>query len=253
MLFRSILFLFFYRQKIRAALSQVASLSILVLSTILAFSFQWYVLVHLPVVDCLPYRVGQNITQNRMPPPGAIPDSTIITMVYEKNGRKVEFSGNHFPADFDDSYKFITRYDKLIRKGNDEPAIKDFNLITADGTDTTLSVLEEKGYKLFLFNRGLGDYPSPWNKEFSVLFTMAKAKKIPVFFITGDYDENVAWTDKAGIGAEISILKCDATAIKTAARVNPTLYLLKRGFILHKWSYADLGSALPDINALPAQ
>ena len=49
------------------------------------------------------------------------------------------------------------------------------------------------------------------------------------------------------------MLKCDATAIKTAARANPTLYLLKRGTVLNKWSYADLDAALPVVNELPEQ
>src|SRR5882757_9177946 len=172
-------------------------------------------------------------------------------MVYEKNGKKIEFSGSNFPADFDDSYKFINRYDKLVRKGNAEAAIKDFNLITGAGTDTTQAVLEQKGYKLFFFAKELEAYPTSWVKEFSLIFTMAKAKNIPLYFITGNYDNVAAWTEKAGISGDITILKCDATAIKTAARANPTLYLLKKGVILHKWSYADLGQALPDINALP--
>jgi uncharacterized membrane protein YphA (DoxX/SURF4 family) len=247
-----ILFLFFTQKSIRPLMSQVASLAILLLSAILSFSFQWYVLVHLPAVDCLPYRAGTNMPEKMKAPPGAIPDSTVITMVYEKAGKRLEFSGNNFPADFDDSYKFINRYDKVVRKGNAEPAIKDFNLLTAGGTDTTMAVLAGKGYKLFFFTKELEAYPTPWVKEFSLIFTMAKAKHIPLYFITGDYDNVVAWTDKAGISADVTILKCDATAIKTAARANPTLYLLKNEVILHKWSYADLGQALPDINALPA-
>lgn len=247
-----ILFLFFFRDSIQPVLSSPVNLALLILATILSFSFQWYVLVHLPVVDCLPYRAGSNIPEKMKAPPGAIPDSTVITMVYEKNGKRVEFSGSKFPADFDDSYKFITRYDKLVRKGNAEPAIKDFNLITAAGTDTTQELLDRKGYKLFLFTKELSDYPPAWNKAFTLIHTLAKAKAIPVYFITGDYDNVAAWADKAGIGPEITILKCDATAIKTAARANPTLYLLKKGVVLHKWSYADLELALPDLNALPS-
>jgi len=247
-----ILFLFFFRDRIRPLVPQIASAALLILATILSFAFQWFVLIHLPVVDCLPYRIGTNMPEKMKAPPGAIPDSTVITMVYEKNGQKIEFSGNKFPADFDDSYKFITRYDKLIRKGNAEPAIKDFNLLTAAGTDTTQDILDRKGYKLFLFTKGLADYPPEWNRAFSIILTMAKAKAIPVYFITGDYDNVAAWTDKAGISTDVTILKCDATAIKTAARANPTLYLLKRGVILGKWSYADLERALPHLNELPA-
>jgi hypothetical protein len=46
-------------------------------------------------------------------------------------------------------------------------------------------------------------------------------------------------------------LLCDATAIKTAARANPTLYLVKNGVILDKWSYADFDRALITVQQLP--
>jgi uncharacterized membrane protein YphA (DoxX/SURF4 family) len=248
-----IVFLFAVRDRIRPIFPPTGSAAVLILATILSIAFQWQVLVHLPAVDCLPYKAGNNIPEKMKAPPGAIPDSTVITMVYEKNGKKLEFSASKFPEDFDDTYKFVTRYDKLVRKGNAEPAIKDFNLITGAGTDTTQDLLLKKGFKLFLFMKEAVDYPAEWNKAFSVILTMAKSKKVPICFITGDYDNVVAWTEKAGITKEVTVLKCDATAIKTAARANPTLYLLKGGTILKKWSYADLGSALPEVNALPEQ
>jgi len=247
-----ILFLFFTQRRIKPLLPQAASISILVLATVLSVAFQWHVLIHLPAVDCLPYRAGTNMPEKMKAPPGSIPDSTVITMIYNKNGKQVEIVGNNFPADFDDSYKFVSRYDKLVRKGNAEPAIKDFVLTTDAGTDTTQAVLEQDGFKLFFFTRQLDEYPAPWVKDFSLIYTMAKAKHIPLYFITGNYENIVDWTRKAGITDGVSILKCDATAIKTAARANPTLYLLKKGKILQKWSYADFELALPSINELPA-
>lgn len=247
-----ILFLFFTQRRIKPLLPQAASISILVLATVLSVAFQWHVLIHLPAVDCLPYRAGTNMPEKMKAPPGSIPDSTVITMIYNKNGKQVEIVGNNFPADFDDSYKFVSRYDKLVRKGNAEPAIKDFVLTTDAGTDTTQAVLEQDGFKLFFFTRQLDEYPAPWVKDFSLIYIMAKAKHIPLYFITGNYENIVDWTRKAGITDGVSILKCDATAIKTAARANPTLYLLKKGTILQKWSYADFELALPSINELPA-
>lgn len=170
-----ILFVFAFRNTIKPSMSTVGSVAVLVLSTIFSIAFQWYVLVHLPVIDCLPYKIGQNIPEKMKAPPGAIPDSTVITMVYEKGGQRVEFNANKFPADFDDSYKFITRYDKLVRKGNAEPPIKDFTLMTAAGTDTTQDILSAKGYKLFLFTKGIHEGTDAWNKAFSLILTMAKA------------------------------------------------------------------------------
>lgn len=251
-LFALILFLFFNIRHIKPLVSKLGSVAILILSTILSISFQWYVLIHLPAVDCLPYRVGKNIPDQMKPPPGAIPDSTVISFVYEKNGRQIEFTADRFPKDFDDSYKFVKRYDKLIRKGNAEPAIKDFVLVTADGQDSTQAILDRKGYKLFLFTRGIDEDSPAWDEAFSVIMSMVKSKGIPIYFVTSGYDETKAWVDKQGLTASVAILKCDATAVKTAARANPTLYLLKRGIILGKWSYADFGLALPHINELPS-
>ncbi|HXO76702.1 MAG TPA: BT_3928 family protein, partial [Puia sp.] len=81
-----IVFLFMVRGQIKPILNQTGSVAVLVLATLFSFAFQWFVLVHLPVVDCLPYKAGNNIPEKMKAPPGSIPDSTVITMVYEKNG-----------------------------------------------------------------------------------------------------------------------------------------------------------------------
>jgi uncharacterized membrane protein YphA (DoxX/SURF4 family) len=248
-----IVFLFAVRDRIRPALASGASVGILIAATIFSFGFQAYVLKHLPVVDCLPYKINNNISKKMKAPPGSIPDSTVITMQYEKNGKKVEFDASHFPADFDDSYHFVSRYDKLIRKGNAEPPIKDFNLMTGEGADTTHAVLTAKGYRIFFFMKEVLDQQPKWTKDFSVLLTMAKSRNIPVLFITGDYDNVMSWVQQQGIADRVTVLKCDATAIKTAARANPTLYIIKSGTILQKWSYADFGAAIPALNELPEQ
>ena len=246
-----VLFLFAMRNRIKPLWPSFVSAAVLVAATFLSFIFQGYVLKHLPVVDCLPYKVGNNILEKMKIPPGAVPDSTVITMVYQKNGQKVEFDASHFPKDFDDSYKFVSRYDKVVREGNAVPAIKDFVLITDAGTDTTQDVLTAKGYKLFEFVRELDDGFA--SQQFSVLLTAAKSKKIPFYIITADYDNVAARVRQMGIAADVTVLKCDATAIKTAARVNPTLYLIKNAVILGKWSYADLDNAIPAVTELPNQ
>jgi uncharacterized membrane protein YphA (DoxX/SURF4 family) len=247
-----VFFLFLVRYEIRPVLSPAGSIGVLILATLASFAIQWYVLVHLPIVDCLPYKVGNNIPEKMKIPPGALPDSTVITMVYDRNGTKLEFDAAHFPKDFDSTYHFVSRYDKVVREGNAVPAIKDFVLTTGEGLDTTQDLLAAKGYKLLQFVKEL-DETHPADQKFSVILTMAKARHIPVTFITGDYDNLVARVQQQGIAADVTILKCDATAIKTAARANPTLYLLKGGTILAKWSYANYGKAIPAVNELPAQ
>ncbi|HVS97186.1 MAG TPA: hypothetical protein VHE54_11915, partial [Puia sp.] len=248
-----IVFLFALRNRLQPALSPTASAAVLTLTIVFSVAFQWYVLIHLPMVDCLPYREKSDLIEGMKMPRGAVQDSSVITLVYEKNGRKVEFGASSFPADFDSTYHFVNRYDKLVRKGNAEPPIKDFNLFTGSGADTTLPVLTARGYKLFLFMKEFQTESPSWDKGFSVVLTLARAKNLPVFIITADYDDVAPWTTRQGIATYVTVLKCDATAIKTAARADPTLFLLKRSTVLNKWSYADLDAALPVLNQLPTQ
>src|ERR1700753_639166 len=126
-------------------------------------------------------------------------------MFTKKAAKRFKCAPPPSPADFNDSYHFVSRYDKLIRKGNAEPPIKDFVLITDSGTDTTQAVLETKGFKLFEFVRDAGEVNTV--KAFSVVFTMAKGKHFPVFFITSDYDALVARVQQMGIAADVTVLK----------------------------------------------
>jgi uncharacterized membrane protein YphA (DoxX/SURF4 family) len=248
-----IIYLFIERDKVRPILKGPAVLAVLGLTLVFSYSFQWYVLRFLPLVDCLPFAIGSNIPDQMKIPPGALPDSTVISFVYSKNGKPVEFTADHFPVDFDDSYKFVKRYDKLIRKGNAEPAIKDFVLITASGSDSTFEVLHQRGFKLLMFSMGLSDQPESWEKSFSIIFGFAKARKIPFYLITSQYEPALSWVNRNGISQDLTVLKCDATAVKTASRADPTLFLLKGGFILNKWGYGDFESAIQTVSSLPDQ
>ena len=91
---------------------------------------QNYVLNYLPIKDCLPYKKGSNIVESMRVLKNITPDSFALTFKYKKNGQVVEFDANHFPADFDSTYEFVDRYQKLIRKGNDGPAIVDLHCKT---------------------------------------------------------------------------------------------------------------------------
>ncbi|HEV3222174.1 MAG TPA: BT_3928 family protein [Puia sp.] len=266
--------LFIYRKEIQPRISAKSSQLILVLTLVFSFSIQWYVLRYLPLVDCLPFKKGANILDKMKPPPNAIPDSTVINFVYEKNHKTMEFPAAQLPADLDSSYIFIKRYDKLIRKGNNEPEIKDFSLISESGNDSTVQILDKPGYLIALISRGFPQTNPPWNKAFILFYTLAKSKNIPVILVTSNRPEAETWLKANDLNLHggwtsypplsalhdtlhniygIPVFGCDATAVKTAARADPTLYLLKKGTILDKWSYANLELAIPYLAELPLQ
>ena len=246
-----ILFLFFFRKKIVPAFSKRASLLFILAVTIFSFGIQWYTLNYLPVLDCLPFKKGNNIQEKMKMPANAIPDSTVITFVYEKQGQKVEFTADKFPADFSaDTYKYVDRYDKLIRKGkNNEPPIKGFILSGNTNEDSTQYILSQP-YAILLFAEDFTAPVKEWSAKFEKIYAIAKGKNIPVFMITTTMNEApaaIAGTSFSGI----KIFKCDVTLVRTAARTNPCVYLLQNGTIVNKWSGKQLVKTEAALNNLP--
>lgn len=239
-----ILFIFLYRNKIKPVLSTSASIIILVFTTVFSFGSQWYVLQHLPVLDCLPYKTGNNIAEKMKVPAGSIPDSIVINFVYTKAGKEVEFSADAFPEDFDESiYTFVKRYDKVVRKGNAEAPIKDFSLTTLSGTDTTSTLLSQPGYTVLFFVKDAGVPAADYAEVFRDIQTTAALRNIGLLLVTADATGVMAQLQQENITMPV-IAKCDAVAIKTAARTNPTMYILHDGNIVEKWGKADLNKAL---------
>lgn len=243
--------IFWQRNKIKPSLNVTYSLAALFFATVFSFAFQWFVLVHLPVKDCLPYKIGNNIPEKMQAPPGSIPDSTVIGFVYDKGGKQVEFTADNFPADFDDAtYTFVKRYDKLVRKGNATPAIKDFSLRTFFGNDTTLALLNTDEYQLYLFLKDGYKVKDEWIKPLDAIMRLAVKKHINGYLVTNVPIDNLRQNPPDVFYAFIP-LSCDPVAIKTAARANPTLFLIKKGTIINKWSYADLEQAALVVANLP--
>jgi uncharacterized membrane protein YphA (DoxX/SURF4 family) len=236
--------LFLFRKQITTSLSRKNSLLLLAFATVFSFGLQWYVLNHLPIVDCLPYKKGKQISEQMKIPAGAIPDSTVITFVYNRNGKDLEFTADQFPEDFDEStYRFVKRYDKLIRQGNAEPAIKDFVLLSGEGADSTQSILSKPGQMLWLFIKEVDLAKLEEIKRLVLeLKKVESAQRIPLYIIT-PASEQVQRELNTSLG-NTSILKCDLVAVKTAARNPVTLYLINQGFIVDKWGLPDAEKAL---------
>ena len=79
-----------------------------------------------------------------------------------------------------------------------------------------------------------------WINRFNILYAAKKAAGIPVFAVTAASVKEIQTLLKF----DIPVFTCDGTAIKTAARVNPTLFLMKGPVIQNKWAGADFEKAL---------
>ncbi|RFS19121.1 DoxX family protein [Chitinophaga silvatica] len=231
-----ILVIFFYRKSINPLFKGTGI--VVLLATILSFGIQWYVLKHLPFIDCLPYKVGNSIPEKMKLPPGAKPDVYEMVFVYEKDGQKKEFSESNYPWE-DSTWKFVDRKDKLIQKGNAEPAIKDFILTDADGVNQTQAILSATEPVYLFLVQNVSKAGSGWDDKIKAIQQQWKGEKVFIYGVSASTKEEIN-AFKQQHGLEFPFVQMDGVAIKTAGRSNPTLILLDHGVIKGKWSYHDI-------------
>ncbi|HRI21242.1 MAG TPA: DoxX family membrane protein [Panacibacter sp.] len=243
-----IIVLFVNRKNIRPAVAAPMPQVLLIFCIAGTVYLQYYALNYLPLKDCLPFKKGANIIESMRVPAGAPPDSIALTFKYKKNGQIMEFGANSFPADFDSTYEFVDRFQKIVKKGF-EPAIVDFALQSTGGGDVTVSVLNEGNYYVMLMVNDFSNNALWHNKDFDTLAAKLAAKHLPLFIVTSEKEK--AMQLFGGNNKNIRILICDGTVIKTAARVNPTYFIMQLANIKEKFSYRDIDQVIEKINAVP--
>ena len=225
-LFVSIVILLFNHKKVKTNLHPALGVIILLVFTAGVSSGQFYVLKQLPIIDCLPYKIGNDIAEKMKIPQGAVPDSVSIQMEFEKNGKSYFFDANNFPENFDSTYVYKSRKEVVVQKGNGlKAAIDDFGLSTLSNIDTTTALFKTEIPYVLVFT-GKVDETTPWEN----LLTQLHEKYKLVYIVTSDKTGAIRLLSKE------SILIGDITMIKTAARVWPTIFVMNNATIVQKQS-----------------
>ena len=202
---------------------------------------QTYVQHHLPLKDCLPFKVGNNILELRKMPKDAVPDKFDYSFIYQKNGEKKEFGVNNIP---DSTWQFVDRKQTLIQKGkNNIPLINDFSFTTESGNDTTEAILGQEGEYYLMYTSLFDDIKNPakdWMEDI-ILLIKANTLNKKLFIVTTQIEQSKKRYQVFIEGKKITqpIFTCDATALKTVARSNPTLYLMNGSIVKQKWGLGD--------------
>jgi len=238
-LFALVIFLILKQRFIEPLFKELLPFAIVLVSVIATGLLQMHVIEHLPLADCLPYKKGNNILELRKMPADAVPDKYSYSFIYEKDGVKKEFNKD-FP---DSTWKFVDRKQTLIEKGkNNVPKINDFSLTDSSGSDATENILNTAAYYLF-FLKDMDESADRWLSVFTDVAKKAKQQNMPLYIVTSDSKRVVTFFNVAN-DFNLPVYSCDATAIKTAARANPTLLVMKGPVVQEKYSWADMKDIL---------
>jgi uncharacterized membrane protein YphA (DoxX/SURF4 family)/peroxiredoxin len=194
-----------------------------------------WVLNHLPIIDFRPYKVGNNIEKGMEIPEGAPKSVVEMTFIYKVNGVDKEFSENDL-MNLPEGAEFVDRKDKVITEGY-VPPIHDFTMMK-DDSDYKEELLQEPKL-LMIVTYDLITAEEGGMVKLEKLNQEATAKGYKVIGMTNSSLEEIAKAKKK-YGLQFDFYTCDAIALKTIERANPSIVILEKGTIKQKVHYNDI-------------
>jgi uncharacterized membrane protein YphA (DoxX/SURF4 family) len=235
-----ITYIFVRRSEIQASFGKKTSAAILTLASVLSIFFGVYCVAFLPVVDFLPYKIGNNIPELMQVPEGAPRDSFETRMYYEKDGKTEVFTMQNYPWQ-DSTWKWVKTESVLIREGY-KPKVKDLHISDAEGNEYTEDVLVYPDYQLIVIAYDLPHTNRAAFKKINELSAqLQKNNKVRTLGLTATNAEQVQALERE-LNMPFTFYFCDATTLKTMVRANPGVILMRGGVVVNKWHS----------NALPA-
>ncbi|MFV8466471.1 BT_3928 family protein [Flavobacterium sp. LB1P62] len=232
-----ILILFFNRKLVNPLFGNTVQNIIAFASIALCVFMGYWVINHLPIIDFRPYKVGTNIQKGMRIPDNAPKSVVEMVFIYKVNGVDKEFSEKDLTA-LPEGATFVDRKDKVITEGY-VPPIHDFAM-EKDGSDYKEEYLNEpKLVMIVAYDLVHADKSGLIKLE--KLNQEAKAKGYKVIGMTASSPEEIAKSKKE-FGMTFDFYFCDATALKTIERANPSIVILEKGTVLQKVHYNDIAN-----------
>lgn len=235
-----ILVLFFGRKHILPIFSAKTNWIIAGLSLVGCIWFAKHVLDHLPSVDFRPYKIGANILDGMVVPPGAPEAVYDYAWKFMVDGaEKVIVTQGAYPTV---EGEFIDVETTLVQEGY-QPPIHDFT-IERDGEDHTAELMgEEKLLMVVAY-----DLAKSHTEAFAEVEGVAKAAKAKGYRVVGLSASN---DDRTGriigeYGLDFNFYFTDETTLKTIVRSNPAILVLREGTIEQKVHYNDFDKLILD-------
>jgi hypothetical protein len=213
-------------------------------STILAFLVALNAILHLPLVDFLPYKLGNNIPQQMKPLAELKYGKEQYVYTNLKTGKDEVLNTDEFTKNwqkYSDStqYKFKS-YEKPLLNPEALAKITDYRVEDANGADLTQESF--KGDKLLIIVPEVKTtYPDAFKKISELAKTLEK-QKIKTWILTGEAEKSFE-NFRHYYQIALPYFLTDKKVLKTMIRANPGIIWLQNGTVKGKWHYNDTPQA----------
>ena len=214
---------------------------------ILSLGFGLFTYSYLPIHDFLPYKIGNNIPQLMITPPGAAPDVYEIT--YNLKNKSSDETKSMTDKEYlktqiwkDKNWEIIgDPVSKLIKKGFDLK-IKDLKITDNQGTDYNHEILENPYYNLVIVAYDLSKTDATGIGNLNALaINAAENYNIRTVLLTSNSAQDAELFSKKN-KLVMEVFYADGIPLKSMVRANPGVLLLKNGTVINKWHFRNMPS-----------
>ncbi len=214
---------------------------------ILSLGFGIFTYSYLPIFDFLPYKIGNNIPQLMITPPGAAPDVYEIT--YNLKNKSSDETKSMTDKEYlktqiwkDKNWEIIgDPVSKLIKKGFDLK-IKDLKITDNQGTDYNQEILENPYYNLVIVAYDLSKTNAIGIGNLNALaINAAENYNIRTVLLTSNSAQDAEIFSKKN-KLVMEVFYADGIPLKSMVRANPGVLLLKNGIVINKWHFRSMPS-----------
>jgi uncharacterized membrane protein YphA (DoxX/SURF4 family) len=240
-----VLVIFINKKSVRPSFSKSRGDYMLMGSIVAALGFGFYTYSFMPVIDFLPYKVGANIPDEMVTPPGAVPDEYQIT--YHLKNKKTSNTKVMTDKDYmksgiwkDNDWEVVgTPERELVKKGF-KPKIQDLNIKDSQGNDYTKELLSNPFNNLIIV---------AYDLNHANVDALGRLNALAVNLLQNFNTRTVLLTSNSVKDAEafakanhlvMEIYYADGVPLKTMVRANPGILLMKNGTIINKWHYHSI-------------
>ncbi|MBD1428995.1 BT_3928 family protein [Sphingobacterium litopenaei] len=237
--------IFVKRNKITPIFKSSFANNVLTLFTfIFAFGAGIYTYKYLPILDFLPYKVGNNLPSLMKVPEGAPQDEFehIYNLKNKQTGETKKVTDKEYMSQKiweDENWEIVGEpLTKLIRKGY-QVAIPDLMITDNEGQDFTQEIVENPHYNFVVTSVDVTKFsPTDFlalDKINQTIKSLSEEYNIRAVLLTASASSDVDYLNDQ-LDLVLETFYADAVPLKSMVRSNPGVMLLQNGIVIEKWS-----------------
>lgn len=240
-----ILVIFSRRQKIFPLIKNSFTNNLLVVFAVVAsFGFGIYTYSYLPIIDFLPYKIGNHLPSLMKMPKGAPQDvyEHIYTLKNKNSGESKKVTDKEYMDQKiweDENWEIVGEPEsKLVKKGYKLP-IPDLLITDSEGNDFTAEIIENPHYNFIVTSVDVSKFSAEdlvaLDRINQTIKELSNEYNLRAVLLTSSAFKDVEYLNNQ-LALVLENFYADAVPIKSMVRSNPGVMLLQNGKVIMKWS-----------------